>query len=107
MKEPHIAAGLRFGSCMGLWIVPVVGLKSPSVVVSELLVADVAGSVAAVFGVGLARVELVFVLHAAHSGQEQGLPVDLQFEPSYRRRRFDGLFQVLTLVEPAQYPRNQ
>lgn len=104
MEEPRIACGAPVRVVCGLWIVPVVGFKPSSVVVGELLVADVAGSVAAVLGVGLARVELVFVLHAAHGGQEQGLPVDLQFEPAYRRRRFDGPFQVPALVELAQQP---
>lgn len=69
---PHLCGAPVRVMC-GLWIVPVTGLEPPSVTVGELLVANTAGSAAAVLSVGLACVELAFVLHAAHGRQEQRL----------------------------------
>ena len=90
--------------CVVWSVVPVVGVEPVPVIVFELLAAHVAGPVTATLRVCLAGVELVFVPHPTRGRQEQGLPVDLQFEPAYRRRRFDGPFQVPALVELAQQP---
>lgn len=73
-------------------VVPVVGCEPVPVVVVQLLVAGVARAVAAAFHVGLAGIQLVFVLHAARGGKEQALPVDFQFEPAYGRRLGYRLF---------------
>ena len=85
--------------CFRLWdqVGPVVGFEPPPVVVEQLLVAYVAGPVAAEPCVGTAGVELVFVLDAAERGLEQGLSLDLQFEPSDDGTGGDGLFQVVVL----------
>ena len=84
--------------CVVWSVVPVVGVEPVPVIVFELL----AGPVTATLRVCLAGVELVFVPHPTRGRQEQGLPVDLQFQSADGRGLGYRLFKIPALADTAK-----
>ena len=90
--------------CVVWSVVPVVGVEPVPVIVFELLAAHVAGPVTTTLRVCLAGVELVFVPHPTRGRQEQGLPVDLQFQSADGRGLGYRLLKIPALADTAKQP---